>query len=470
MRNCFVALTALLFLFGQVDSSVEELLEHFDKDGSGGLSAEEVEHYLEHLRGEDVGHCVTANDILGVVNATGDEATSEEALAGVLVESVSCILEVYCGTEFEIEVDEEVYICYEHDHDEEEQDEEEEEEHEHEGEVTLTAGINDLECEHLEGEEEVGNTVFTTAIWARSLFVTLGVCMLSLAGVVLLIFGIDPASMSDDNPILSDMLSFALGVLLWATLVHIIPEGVEGVEADLGFGNFVMLGVLVGAVTELAWPAVFAIFNNGEQPPVHNHYIKDDEAAAQIENKDEAEVVGTYHASKTAPIIANIIFGDFLHNYVDGVIIALAFGVCNSVSLGTSVTVGIIAHELPQEFSDFLVLVKCGLSYRKALLFNLLSSASALFGAITILSAGEMSSVTQGRLLLVSGGILLFIVLSELYPMISATVVGNTSLLRRLLFIGVGVGLGVVINEFVAHEHCHIGHDHGSDGHEGHDH
>eukprot|EP00924_Labyrinthula_sp_SR-Ha-C_P011591 snap_masked-scaffold_17-processed-gene-2.29-mRNA-1 protein AED:1.00 eAED:1.00 QI:0/-1/0/0/-1/1/1/0/447 len=429
-------------------ASVTDLLNAFDTDLSGGLNESEIDSFLQHIRGQSSASCISAEDVLQAVNSSGQEATSIAELTEVLTSSVSCLLHVNCAAEMTVGIDGEVYACEEHNH--------EEEEHENEGEVSVTVGIHSLECSHDEHDDEEGNEDFTSAIWSRSLFATLGTCLLSLVGIFLIIFGIDPKNMPENSPILFDMLAFALGVLLWATLVHIVPEGVEGVGGDEGFGNFVMLGVLIGLITELSWPAIFSRFG------------KKTESGSTVENGDkdpELKTESEKREIKDAPIIANILFGDFLHNYVDGVIIALAFGVCNSVSLGASVTVGIVAHEIPQELSDFTVLVKCGLNYKEALLFNLLSSGSALLGAFTILANGDMEEVTQGRLLLVSGGILLFIVMSELYPMISGSIDSRINLFRRLFFIGVGVTLGVLINHFVPHEHCHVGHDH-----EGHDH
>ncbi len=41
-----------------------------------------------------------------------------------------------------------------------------------------------------------------------------------------------------------------------------------------------------------------------------------------------------------------------------------------------------IAHEVPQEIGDFALLINYGYSRRKAFIFNLLSSATALIGAV----------------------------------------------------------------------------------------
>ena len=55
-----------------------------------------------------------------------------------------------------------------------------------------------------------------------------------------------------------------------------------------------------------------------------------------------------------------IIVGDTVHNFVDGVLIAAAF--LQSTELGIVTAVAIIAHEIPQEVGDFLILLHSGYS------------------------------------------------------------------------------------------------------------
>ena len=63
--------------------------------------------------------------------------------------------------------------------------------------------------------------------------------------------------------------------------------------------------------------------------------------------------------------------------------LGIAFSVCGSAT-GWIVTLSVILHELPQEFSDFLILVSTGLSPARALLFNFLSAAAAVAGMLFI--------------------------------------------------------------------------------------
>lgn len=72
--------------------------------------------------------------------------------------------------------------------------------------------------------------------------------------------------------------------------------------------------------------------------------------------------------------------GDGLHNFIDGIVIASAFFI--NPMIGLSTTVAVVLHEIPQEISDFGVLIYAGYSRAKALLFNFLSALTAVLGAI----------------------------------------------------------------------------------------
>ncbi|NNM25725.1 MAG: ZIP family metal transporter, partial [Phycisphaerales bacterium] len=75
-----------------------------------------------------------------------------------------------------------------------------------------------------------------------------------------------------------------------------------------------------------------------------------------------------------------ILVGDTFHNFVDGILIAAAF--MADIQLGIVTAIAIIAHEIPQEIGDFLILLHSGFSRARALAFNLLSSVATLVGGL----------------------------------------------------------------------------------------
>ena len=80
------------------------------------------------------------------------------------------------------------------------------------------------------------------------------------------------------------------------------------------------------------------------------------------------------------------LFGDAVHNFIDGLIIAASYQV--SVPVGIATTIAVVFHEIPQEIGDFGVLLQGGFSKNKALMLNFLTAATAIAGAIITLAAG----------------------------------------------------------------------------------
>ncbi len=63
-----------------------------------------------------------------------------------------------------------------------------------------------------------------------------------------------------------------------------------------------------------------------------------------------------------------IMVGDTFHNFVDGILIAAAFMI--DIKLGAVTAMAIIAHEIPQEVGDFLILLHSGYTKKQSLFFT----------------------------------------------------------------------------------------------------
>ncbi len=74
------------------------------------------------------------------------------------------------------------------------------------------------------------------------------------------------------------------------------------------------------------------------------------------------------------------LFGDAIHNFIDGLIIASAFLI--DIRLGLITTIMIASHEIPQEIGDFGVLIHAGYKRKKALIMNFLVSLTVILGAV----------------------------------------------------------------------------------------
>ncbi|KAG5459551.1 MAG: ZIP zinc transporter-domain-containing protein [Olpidium bornovanus] len=136
------------------------------------------------------------------------------------------------------------------------------------------------------------------------------------------------------------------------------------------------------------------------------------------------------------PVVWLILIGDGLHNFVDGLAIAVAF--MKSCEGGLQTSLAVLLHEIPHELGDFAVLLSSGLSVPKALLFNCLSNVPAFLGSVLALTMLPKSESAQNWILAYTAGNFLYIALVDLLPS---------------LFGGGGHGH--------SHSHGHDDHDHG---------
>lgn len=122
---------------------------------------------------------------------------------------------------------------------------------------------------------------------------------------------------------------------------------------------------------------------------------KEDENFTIILREHESKHHGHSHTHghvhsppKTLSAVAwMVVMGDGLHNFTDGMAIGAAFS--NSIAGGFSTAIAVFCHELPHELGDFAVLLKAGMSARKAVYYNVLSSVLSLFGMILGILFGD---------------------------------------------------------------------------------
>lgn len=219
----------------------------------------------------------------------------------------------------------------------------------------------------------------TTLLWI------IGACIaggaLSLAAAALLSFRFIGAW-------LPRMVSFAVGAMLAAAFLHLLPEAITQASSVEGVFATVLGGLLAFFLLEKA-----ALWR-------HHH----EHGAAQ----------GTAHAHGRRPIAAVVVIGDAFHNFVDGVLIASAFVV--SPALGIGATLAIVAHEVPQETGDFIVLLDCGLSRIQALALNVASSLSAVAGGIVGYLALGYAEAATPYLLALAAASFIYIAVADLMP------------------------------------------------------
>lgn len=113
-----------------------------------------------------------------------------------------------------------------------------------------------------------------------------------------------------------------------------------------------------------------------------------------------------------------ILVGDTLHNFIDGIIITLAFTA--DFRIGVITTFAVLLHEMPQEMGDFFVLLNSGFSKKKALFYNFIVALSTPIGAIITYFFVSNINGFMGPALGIIAGNFLYIAASDLVPELHA--------------------------------------------------
>ena len=156
------------------------------------------------------------------------------------------------------------------------------------------------------------------------------------------------------------------------------------------------------------------------------------------------------HAHEQARLKASgslVLIGDALHNVLDGVLIAAAF--LTDLHLGIVTALAIMAHEIPQEVGNFAVLLHSGVSRRRALALNLLTSLSAVIGGVVGFFALEASLAVLPFALAVAAASLLYVAVADLIPGLHRRTDARSGV-TQVLLIGLGIAI-IALAENQAH-------------------
>lgn len=220
----------------------------------------------------------------------------------------------------------------------------------------------------------------------------------SLLGGVLSILCAAILSLNAKVTWLSVLISYAIGALLGAAFLNTLPEAFELTDNPTQVTITLLIGILIFFILEklVLWR--------------HCH-LEDCEAH---DPTHAAVVAVSNHSHDHGRSGMMVIVGDTFHNFVDGILIAAAF--IADVQLGIVTSIAIIAHEIPQEAGDFIILLNSGYTRRMALLMNMLSSfATVIGGVLAYFMLHSMNFLVQPLLSLASAS-MIYVAMSDLIP------------------------------------------------------
>jgi zinc and cadmium transporter len=242
--------------------------------------------------------------------------------------------------------------------------------------------------------------------WLLSLGSVGAVSLVSLAGLATL-----SLSETGARRLAALLVSFAVGALLGDAFIHLIPQAFEQDAVPLRPSLLILGGMLLFFVVEKLL--------RHEHGLLHKHHHPEVSARPEL--------------------AAINVFGDAIHNFIDGGLIAASYLV--SPALGVATTIAVLFHEIPQELGDFGILVHSGLRVRQAVLLNLVSASAAILGAITALLLGAVSGAAVTLVLIpVTAGGFVYIAAADLIPELQHDRTGRGLLLQvSLIALGMGV-------------------------------
>ena len=219
------------------------------------------------------------------------------------------------------------------------------------------------------------------------------------------------------------LVSFAIGALLGAAFLEVIPHAFERGDPHQA-AIAILAGIFVFFVMEklLLWRHCHT-----EHCEVHDQH-----AASQDRGRSGLLIV----------------VGDTVHNFVDGLLIAAAF--LQSTELGIIAAAAIIAHEIPQEVGDFLILLHSGYSRRRALAMNLLSSAATVVGGVLGYFSLRFVAEWESTLLGVVAASMIYVAVADLIPGLHRQPELRDTASQALL-IALGIAAIAAVRALVAH-------------------
>ncbi len=226
--------------------------------------------------------------------------------------------------------------------------------------------------------------------------------------------------------IVRHLVSLSTGVLLGTALLHVLPEAFESGRSPQALFLTLLGGLMFFFLLEKA--ELYRHGHHHEHDDHHHHHGFDAEQAGR----------GGW----------SVLVGDSIHNFCDGVIIAAAFLADHHLGLATALA--IIAHEIPQEVGDYIVLLNAGFSRAKALLYNAVSGLAAVAGGVLgYFVVGPWQQLFP-FLLVAASSSFICVAVADLIPQLQRRLPWRETL-AQLGWLAAGLALVTVVVRFAGH-------------------
>jgi zinc and cadmium transporter len=217
------------------------------------------------------------------------------------------------------------------------------------------------------------------------------------------------------------LVSYAIGALLGAAFLEILPEAFEAKVSAESMAATILAGIMLFFVLE---KLVLWRHCHGEECETEAHHH--DQGSHHRHDPHDHGRSGLM-----------ITVGDTFHNFVDGILIAAAF--LANFNLGVITALAIIAHEIPQEVGDFLILLHSGYTKRQALIMNMLASLATLVGGVLAYYALGVMQHWVPYVLGMAAASMIYVAVADLIPGLHKRPEIHATI-QQVSLIGLGIG------------------------------
>jgi len=242
------------------------------------------------------------------------------------------------------------------------------------------------------------------------------------------------------------LIAFATGTILASALFDLIPEALHHLEElnSEGAGiveSTLFVFVIVGFVTFFILERFIYWF--------HGHAHEKEEHLVCYTNITDGNLEALDRNGKIKSFALLNLFGDGLHNFLDGIIIMVAF--LSGTRNGVVITLAVLFHEIPQEIGDFGILIYGGFTKKKAIAFNFLSAMIAMLGGLFAFLLSDSIGMFNFFFLAFSGGGFIYIASTELMPELMKQKDIKKSVIQTVIFL-IGLTLVMFLVFIIPHE------------------
>uniref|UniRef100_A0A914X754 Uncharacterized protein n=1 Tax=Plectus sambesii TaxID=2011161 RepID=A0A914X754_9BILA len=206
-------------------------------------------------------------------------------------------------------------------------------------------------------------------------------------------------------------IGLGVGSLSGSAIFHLLPGAFDAHEGSVWKSWTAVAGIYLFYIIDRALTFFFELQARRRA----RNQIDPTAAFAQYANKHSHNHNDDKNeGNEIANVAWMVIFGDALHNFIDGLSIGAAF--VESLLAGISISIAVICEEVPHELGDVAILLKAGMTRLQAAKYNLLSALTCYAGFVLGVLLGDLSPQASSYVLALAGGLFLYISLAHIIP------------------------------------------------------